>query len=45
MTNQTFQKMTVTFNNHYLAIKMLKEAFAAYIEVLRKYMAFYDFIF
>ena len=37
-----FHRMTMTLNNHYLAIKMLTKAFAVYIKFLGKYMEFYN---
>ena len=42
MTDQRFQKMTMTLNNYHLVIKMPIKAFTVYTKVLRIYVSFYD---
>ena len=42
MMNKKFHKMTVTLSNHHQAIRVLTNAFAAYMKALGKYREFYD---
>ena len=39
---QKFHKTFMTINNHHLTVKMLTSTFAAYINVLKKCVGFYD---
>ena len=39
---QELYRITMTLNNHHLAIKMLTKSFTACMKVLWKYLEFYD---
>ena len=42
VTNDKFYKMTVTLNNHHMAVKMFIKAFMEYTKIYGKYIGFYD---